>query len=144
MSQMIHLEELLFNKPIRQHVKEFGILFGIIFFIVGAWLMYKAFPLEFGLSLIGLGAVSALMGYQTPNLLYPLWKGWMAFAHVLGTIMTTVILGIAWTLLVIPFAVALKVLGKKVMDMSFDRTRASYWQDREEKQHDFKRLEQQF
>ena len=68
----------------------------------------------------------------------------MVFAERLGIIVSTVILSIAWTCLMFPFAMAARIFSVRLMDLSFDRARETYWEDRKESQNDFKLLERQF
>jgi hypothetical protein len=44
----------------------------------------------------------------------------------------------------LPMAFALKVLGIRRMDTSFKADRATYWEPRDQKYDDFKRLELQY
>ena len=137
------LDAVSYGKSTRQHVREFGALFATIAFAIAAYRVYHGYsPLMSGIFAV-VGVLFAVFGYLAPIVLYPLWKGWMTFAHYLGIVMTSVILGAAWCIMVIPLAVLLKVIGKRVMDMSYDRSAKSYWIVREQAQ-DFKLLERQF
>lgn len=138
------LDQLLFRKPIRQHVKEFADLFAIICVAIAAWNMYRGGSLVSGLLLTILGVTIEACGMKAPHILYPLWKGWMAFAHVLGAVMTTLILSIAWYVALLPIAILLKALRIRVMTVAFREPVASYWENREERLNDFKLLERQF
>lgn len=138
------LDELSFNKPIRQHVKEFGALFGAIGFGVAAFLLYRHGVTTGVYAFSAVAVVFSLLGYAAPKLLYPVWKAWMALAHVLGGFMNMVILTIAWLIVIIPIAILLKIIGKKVMDLRYGAPVDSYWEVREEKLHDFKLLDRQF
>lgn len=138
------LEELSFNKPVRQHVKEFGALFGIIGYVVASILIYKyGFSLTAGVW-VAAGTIFAALGYAAPAVLYPVWKGWMTLAHYLGIFMTSVILTIAWTIVLVPIAMLLRLIGKKVMDTSYGAPVDTYWEERDEKCHDFQLLKRQF
>lgn len=144
MNDLNYLDEKSFGKPIRQHVKEFGALFGLIALLFIGYAMYKSLALY----LVAIGAVAAVFfigsGYLFPAVLHPAWKAWMGMAHYMGIVMTTLILSIAWIIVVIPVAVLLKVVKKKVMDLTYDPAIESYWNDRADKYHDFKLLENQF
>lgn len=76
--------------------------------------------------------------------MHPLWKGWMAFAHKLSLVMTFAILSFAWTVVMMPMALLLKVLRIKVMDTSYKTGAATYWENRDPKFDNFKLLERQF
>ena len=93
---------------------------------------------------IGVSALLLGLGYFAPAVLLPVWSGWMAFATQLGHVMTFVIVSILWFLVAIPVGMLLKIIGKKVMDLSYNAPVDSYWEERSEKYHDFKLLERQF
>lgn len=139
------LEELFHGKLVRRHVREFGALFGVIFLGIAAYIMWTGGSLATAAALIVVAVAFAGVGIAAPNVLRPVWKAWMSFADVLGTVMTPVVLGIAWTLVVIPTALFLRAVGKKTMDLScYEPGVETYWEDREEREHDFKLLERQF
>jgi uncharacterized membrane protein (DUF485 family) len=137
------LDQLYFGKPKRQHLREFGCLFGAIFGGIAAYQMYHG-NLDTSYGFIVATTVCAFLAYTAPIVLYPLWSGWMAFANGLGHVMSFVFVGITWVVMAVPLAFLLRLIGKKVMDLSFDRSVESYWEEREEKQHDFQLLERQF
>ncbi len=138
------LDEVQYGKSVREHVKEFGALFGALSFFLAAWLCYKGKPLETVGGLCAFGVLFPLLGYLAPAALRPVWKNWMTFAHYLGIVMTFVMLSIAWSVLVIPLALILKIVGKKVVDMTYRSNVESYWITRKEKSTDFTLLERQF
>lgn len=132
------------GKSVRHHLREFGALFAAIFLGISAFKIYK-----YGTSTTALlwaigGVVSAVLGYRAPRLLHPLWKGWMKLAHYLSIVMTFIILSVAWTLGFVPMAYLLRILGIKRIDLRYRAGVDSYWEVRDPKYDDFKRLEQQF
>lgn len=138
------LDRLSYNKPIRQHVREFAALFALIILAIAAVKIYKGSTTLTPLILVISAIVLIGIGYGTPIVLYPIWNAWMKFAHVLGAVMTTLLLSIAWSIVLIPVSLILRIIGKKVMNLSFDRAAKTYWEDREERLHDFKLLDKQF
>lgn len=138
------LNELWFGKPVGQHVREFGALFGAICFFVTAVKLYQGRSTEACLAWGAAGSVFALSGYMAPRLLLPLWRGWMKLAHYLSIVMTSVILVLVWSIGFLPMAFILRIVGIKRMDLSYKAERASYWETRDAKYDDFKRLELQY
>ena len=139
-----YLDEKSFGKPIRQHVKEFGGLFGLIAMIFIAWALHKRIdPMWTGIASL-IGVFFLYTGYFAPSILHPIWKGWMSFAHVLGIVMTTLILTVCWSIMLVPMAMLLKIVGKKVMDTTFDPALETYWVERKGEKHDFQLLEKQY
>lgn len=138
------LDQRMFRKSLRQHVKEFGCVFGTIGLLVALYWLQTGGPLIEVAYITSASLVFAGLGYKAPHLLLPLWKGWMAVGHKMGLVVTFLILAAAWTLMVIPISLLLKVCSIRVMDLSFDRSVKSYWEERDQKLHDFMLLERQF
>lgn len=138
------LDELSFGKPVRQHIREFGALMGIILLAVAALCVWR----ERSVALVGALTATGLsvywVGARRPQALAVVWRSWMTMAGALGHVMTTVILTIGWVCLVLPTSVALRILRIKVMDTTFRSPVASYWEARDSKLDDFKLLERQF
>ncbi len=138
------LDELYFGRPKRVHVKEFACLISAILLAIGAYQIYHHSWNTLAASCVGISVALLVSGYLAPRALLPVWSGWMAFATKLGHVMTFLIVSILWFLVAIPIGLLLKVIGKKVMDLSYDPSVESYWEERAEKYHDFKLLERQF
>lgn len=143
-SQRSVLDAIEHKKTIRQHIKEFACIFAIIAMGFAAYAWYYQGSLFIFSSALVIAALLLITGYTIPIVLYPLWKIWMTLAMGLGFIVTTIVLFFMWVCLFIPISFVLKAIGKRVMDTTFDRSVASYWNDRDEKFHDFKLLERQF
>jgi hypothetical protein len=139
------LEELYFGRPVRIHVREFACVFAIIMLAIAGFGLYKGGSVANAGALLITSLILVALGYLAPSVLRPAWAGWMAFAEFLGKIMSTLIVSVAWTIVLVPMALLLKIIGKKVMDCtSFDPAVESYWEDRDKKLHDFQLLERQY
>jgi hypothetical protein len=60
-----------------------------------------------------------------PRVLAPLYRGWMAFGHVLGWINARLIMGIVFVVMVIPTALIMRLLGKDLMRLR--QRGGSFW-----------------
>ena len=138
------LGELYFGRPKRIHVQEFACVFGIIFSCIAAFSLYKNGPTYTPAWFMSAAFLLLFMSIKTPRLILPLWSAWMTIAAVLGTCMTFLIVSLVWCLVAVPIGLLLKVIGKKVMDLSYGAAVETYWEERDEKCHDFKLLERQF
>lgn len=72
--------------------------------------------------------VFLLTGLAAPAVLRPVEKGWMKLAEVLGTVMTFVVLVLAFFLVFTPFAVVMRLMGRRPLTLGFDPKAASYWE----------------
>ncbi|MBX7143120.1 MAG: hypothetical protein K1X79_01590 [Oligoflexia bacterium] len=138
------LDERWMGKTLRIHVREFACVMTLVLTIIAGVVAWKHGSLATVCSLLLTGFFMLLAGYRRPRILHPVWKAWMTLAMGLGVIMTTLLLSLGWMLAMIPLALALKLAGKKVMDLSYKSDVESYWETRKEKYHDFKLLERQF
>ncbi len=138
------LEELFARKPIRQHIREFGHLLGLIGLLIGLYLAFQ----KGSIANAGAATVTSLLLISlcsfAPRAMLPVWRGWMAFAKVLERVSTTVILGLMWGGMMIPIGIILKIAGIRVMDMSYRADVKTYWLDIPPAKTDFKLLERQY
>ncbi|MEZ4752903.1 MAG: SxtJ family membrane protein [Bdellovibrionota bacterium] len=139
-----YLDEFWFRKPIRRHVAEFAIVFALISAVIGGVIVYKHGIVSRSLYWFAAAFILLVLGYRLPQVLHPFWKGWMKLANILNKLVTGLILSIMWMIVLVPIAFILKLIGKKVMDLSYDPQAKSYWEDREVKLHDFTLIERQF
>jgi hypothetical protein len=138
------LETISFGRPVREHVRDFGVLFALIATAIAGFIVWRSGSDAKALSFLLGAAVFFLGGCFAPKALYPLWKAWMAFAEKLSVVMTYLILMLAWCIIVVPMALVLRVVRVKVMNMNFRLNVDSYWEERPTRLHDFKLLERQF
>ncbi|NLF25700.1 MAG: hypothetical protein GX589_08615 [Deltaproteobacteria bacterium] len=139
------LEEVWCGKPVHRHLREFGLLFGLIFIAVSIYcLAFSQNPLFSAVFWFVLGVVVLCLGFLAPFSLYYPWKVWMAFANVLGRVIHPLIMFLLWTIAVLPTALILKICGKRVIDLRFRAPVESYWEDRSPASHDFKLLRKQY
>jgi hypothetical protein len=138
------LDELSFGKPVRRHVRDFGVLFALIFFGIAAWQVYKGRTMSSYGVWVALGAVFAALGLLAPRVLLPVWRAWMKFAHYLSIVMTSVLLVLTWCLAFLPMSFVLKLVGIRRINVSYRDGSPTYWEKRDPKYDDFKRLELQY
>ena len=137
------LDQLWFNKPVRQHVREFACVLSIIFLVIAAFQARKH-HLDVVFALLGMTFCVLLSGYLMPALLHPVWRSFLRVGEALGLVVTCLIVSLAWCIVVLPIAFLLKAIGKKVMTMEFRTAQASYWEARDPKHDNFQLLERQF
>jgi hypothetical protein len=123
--------------------REFGLIVGGVFLLLGTWWVYREkFP-AVSQSLILIGAALVLLGAVFPKaLIYPN-KAWMKLAEALAFVMTRVILGIVFFLVVTPIGVVKRMFG---WDPLYRRSgpSASYWRPYSERQRDTRHYEKMY
>ena len=123
-------------RPNDGEMREFGrtLIFGfaVIAVVLSALVRWKtgewrAWPVWLGLVGVGLGAVCWLM----PRVARPVYVLWYAVGSVIGMVLSNVLLGLVFYLVITPIGVALRCLGKDPLERRLDRQASTYWKDAE-------------
>ena len=72
------------------------------------------------------------LGFVCPSSLKPIQKIWMSLSIIMGWIMTRIILGILFYLVVTPINLLLRITKKELLNCNIDKNRESYWNFKEE------------
>ena len=119
------------NKPkSAKELRKFGIVVAIPFAIIGLVLLWRQKDASY--YILGISAYLFLGAALLPASLRLVEKGWMAFARVLSAIMTRIILVVAYVLVITPFGLFLRLIGKDLLQTKIDKKRVSYWVPTEE------------
>ena len=102
--------------------------FGIVFFVV--FLLIALYPLTYGgeiriWSLI-ISILFLILGLLNSKILAPLNKIWFKFGILLGRIVSPLIMGIIFFLVVTPVGLIMRFLGKDVLNLKYSKNK-SYW-----------------
>ena len=136
------LEEFKNIKSTKKDLKNFGLVIGIALLILAGFLWWKDRPtfLTFG----GIGVVVIVIGFIVPIILKPFQIIWMAFAVIMGFIMTRVILSLLFYLVLTPTSILSKLFGEKFLDLKLDRSASTYWIQKPKRELGKKFYERQF
>ena len=104
--------------------KSFGIVFFIVFLIIALYPMIKDGDIRLW-SLI-LSLIFLILGLINSIILTPLNRLWFKFGIFLGKIVSPIILGIIFFLLVTPTGLLLRLFGKDVINLKYNNNN-SYW-----------------
>ena len=106
-------------------LRKFGLTIGLAFGVLSAFLWWRnrpSFPVFAGIS-AGLLLTSILL----PRVLGPVEFVWMKIAHVMGAIMTRVLLVLTYFLLITPIGLLMRLFGKDSLQVRAAPTRQSFW-----------------
>ena len=111
-------------------IRKFGIV-ALIFFgllcSLGLWINRPIPVYLFGsLSTLGLGFI------LIPKQLEPVYSAWLKVAHLLGRIITTLILALAYYLVITPSGLIKRLFGGRPIPMKPNKKASSYWVARPE------------
>jgi hypothetical protein len=120
----------------------FGLTFFVVFLIIALWPLLKHGPIRLPVLGIALGFLG--ISLLAPALLGPLNRLWLKFGALLHSITSPIILGIMFYLVILPIGLIMRLLGKDLLRLGFDRTSSSYWIRREPPGPDKTSLNRQF
>ena len=102
--------------------------FGIVFFVV--FLLIALYPLinsgEIRIWSVVIASIFLVLGILNSNILLPLNKLWFKFGIFLGKIISPIIMGIIFFLVVTPIGLIMRLLGKDVLNLRYNDYK-SYW-----------------
>ena len=101
---------------------------GIVFFIV--FLLIALYPLTYSEEIRVWSATISLiflvLGFFNSKILTPLNKLWFKFGIFLGKIVSPIIMGIIFFLVVTPIGLLMRLLGKDLINLKYNNNK-SYW-----------------
>ena len=108
-----------------KQLRSFGLLMAGLFLVIGLWpMIVRGESVRiWGLSVAGIWGMAGLV---VPRVLTPVFKIWMKFAEKLGWFNTRVLLSLIFYGVFTPFALIMKVLGKKPLHRHFETQCKSY------------------
>ena len=102
--------------------------FGIVFFIV--FLIIALYPLTYNGEIRVWSAITSLiflmLGLLNSKILSPLNKLWFKFGFFLGKIISPLIMGIIFFIIVTPIGLIMRLFGKDVLNLKYNKNH-SYW-----------------
>jgi hypothetical protein len=108
----------------KKHLRKFGLVMSVPFLVLAGFLFWKgrpAFPY-----VLAPGALFLLSGLVWPTVLGPVEKGWMWIAMKLQIVMTTVILSLAYFLILTPIALVGRLRGRDALRLR-KKDGGTYW-----------------
>ena len=104
--------------------RSFGIVFFIVFLLIGIYPLFKNG--EFRSWSIIISLIFLVLGIIDSKLLSPLNKLWFKFGLMLGKIISPLIMGIIFFIVVTPTAIIMRILGKDLLNLKYNK-KDSYW-----------------
>lgn len=122
--------------------QSFGALFVFVFSVLAAWQGWRGAQ---GLMFLwlGLAIITAGVTLLRPVWLTPLNRAWMTLGHLLGHIVSPVVLGMMYAVLIVPVGLIMRIVGRDIMHRRFTPD-ASYWQERTDGAMSTERFKNQF
>ena len=105
--------------------RSFGLLFFVIFLIVSLWPLTHEGSIRIWSVIIS--AVFLILGLINSRLLTPLNVFWFKFGMILGAIISPIVMGIVFFLVVTPTGFILRIMGKDLLNKKYDKEKETYW-----------------
>ena len=115
--------------------KSFGILFFIVFILVSIWPLKNGEDLRIWSLLISL--VFLFLGLINSKILTPLKSVWIKFGYLLGNIISPVVMGIIYFLVLTPTGLIMRLLGKDILKLNKNKLN-TYWEKKSKNQSTMK------
>ena len=117
--------------------RNFGLVFFIVFLIISLWPLTYGEPVRIWLVIISM--VFLILGLMNSKLLTPLNKLWFKFGIILGAIITPIVMGIIFFLVVTPIGLIMKIMGKDLLNKKYDKKKNTYWINRDKNMSSMKK-----
>ncbi len=111
--------------------KKFALFFCFVFLVSALYLFYKDLS-PYGHYSLVTAFLFLCVAFIKPTLVSPLNKAWMFIGFVIGKIISPLVLGAIFFLLITPLAIILKISGRDELNLK-NKSVNSYWRDRNEK-----------
>ena len=105
--------------------KKFGLFFSIVFLLI-AWFLFEGSLNLYIYVCIGISTLFFLATIICPNILLPLNKAWMAFGLILGSIISPIILGIIFFIIITPIAILGRMFGRNELKLNYKNNKSNW------------------
>ena len=116
--------------------RSFGILFFIVFLILGLWPFKTGETVNYYLLIVS--GIFLVLGIINSKLLTPLNKFWIKLGEVLGLVVAPLVMLIIFFALITPLSFLIKITGKDLLSLKFNKS-SSYWIDKKNKLNPMKK-----
>ena len=104
--------------------RNFGVVFFIVFLIIALWPLLKQNEIRIWSLIISF--IFFVLGLINSKLLAPLNKLWFKFGILLGNIISPIVMGIVFFLVVTPTGLVMRIFRKDILKLK-KNSRDSYW-----------------
>ena len=110
--------------------RSFGLLFAVVFLIISAYTWSKDYSGQWVQIWLAISTIFLAFALLLPAVLTPLNKMWFALGLSLGKVVSPIVLGILFFIVITPVAIGMRLFGRDALLMK-KRSVSSYWIDRD-------------
>lgn len=119
--------EINWNPKSRELRQFAGIWFPAFWLIIGLFVHNATNGWAATFVLWGAVAVISIVGVIRPAVIRPIFVGMMLMSYPIGWVMSHILLGIIFYLLITPIGLLMRLLGRDPMERKFERSASTYW-----------------
>ena len=105
--------------------RSFGLLFAGLFGLIGVAKLWHASDL--GWLWLGAAGTSLTIALIAPAILAPANRAWLKLGLLMHCVVEPVVMGLVFFLTVTPIGLVMRLAGKDLLRLKWDRQAASYW-----------------
>ena len=119
--------------------RSFGLLFFIVFLIIGLWPLNNIY--EVNIFFLFLSLSFLILGLLNSSLLTPINKAWIKFGEILGKIIAPIVMSLVYFVILTPISLMVRLFGKDLLGLNFSKKTETYWIQRKK---EMGKMEKQF
>jgi hypothetical protein len=104
--------------------RSFGVVFFLFFLIVSIFPLFKDENIRIWALVIAI--IFLILGLLNSSILSPLNKIWFKFGTLLGNIISPIVMGIVFFVVITPTSLIMRMFGKNLLSLKKDNKK-SYW-----------------
>ena len=105
--------------------KSFGLLFFVVFLILGLWPLKNADNINIYFILISL--IFLILGLINSKILSPLNKSWIKLGEILGIVIAPIVMAFVYFVILVPVSLIVRLFGKDLLRLKFLKEKETYW-----------------
>jgi len=122
--------------------RAFGFVFTAVFVMVGAWPAIGGSAPRWWAFVLALAFLAPAI--VAPRVLAPLNRAWLRLGALLHRIVTPLVMGLIFFTTVVPTGLIMRLMGRDLLGLKFDRAAESYWVPRDPPGPDPQTMRNQF
>ena len=117
--------------------RSFGFVFFVVFLAISLWPLKSQGDLRLWAFILSL--IFLVLGVLNSKFLTPLNKLWYKFGILLGTIISPIVMGVVFFIVVTPIGLIMRFFGKDMLRINKNKLVSTYWVNREKQKTTMKK-----
>ncbi len=117
--------------------RSFGFLFFVVFFVISLWPLKSQGDLRLWAFILSL--IFLVLGVLNSRFLAPLNKLWFKFGILLGSIVSPIVMGAVFFVVVTPVGLIMRLIGKDLLKTNKFKNVSTYWIKRDKQNSTMKK-----